>query len=105
MFQWELPATGTHHSGLLFQHWCQFCYNFHRWFHDGCCECVGHTCINYGINESRCTECPGDEDETPIEAETFLGEEDENVEVDPEKEAKKAQKSESEKEKSDEKSF
>lgn len=29
----------------------------YRWFHDGCCECVGQTCINYGINESRCTEC------------------------------------------------
>jgi len=30
----------------------------YRWFHDGCCECVGETCINYGINESRCAECP-----------------------------------------------
>lgn len=30
----------------------------YRWFHDGCCECVGNTCINYGINESRCTHCP-----------------------------------------------
>lgn len=30
----------------------------YRWFHDGCCECVGSTCINYGINESRCLECP-----------------------------------------------
>ena len=34
----------------------------YRWFHDGCCECVGHTCINYGINESRCLECPGPDD-------------------------------------------
>lgn len=25
----------------------------YRWFHDGCCECVGERCINYGINESR----------------------------------------------------
>ncbi|KAL6419592.1 hypothetical protein ACFW04_011310 [Cataglyphis niger] len=30
----------------------------YRWFHDGCCECVGNTCINYGIKESRCTQCP-----------------------------------------------
>lgn len=30
----------------------------YRWFHDGCCECVGHQCINYGINQSRCSECP-----------------------------------------------
>ena len=25
----------------------------YRWFHDGCCECVGSQCINNGINESR----------------------------------------------------
>lgn len=25
----------------------------YRWFHDGCCECIGNTCIKYGINESR----------------------------------------------------
>lgn len=30
----------------------------YRWFHDGCCECVGKHCVNYGINESRCIECP-----------------------------------------------
>lgn len=35
----------------------------YRWFHDGCCECVGSTCINYGVNESRCKFCPEDEDE------------------------------------------
>ncbi|XP_066974537.1 twisted gastrulation protein homolog 1-A-like [Macrobrachium rosenbergii] len=30
----------------------------YRWFFDGCCECVGGSCINYGVNESRCIECP-----------------------------------------------
>ncbi|CAG2116542.1 unnamed protein product [Medioppia subpectinata] len=30
----------------------------YRWFHDGCCECVGTYCINYGINESKCLQCP-----------------------------------------------
>ncbi|KAH8349503.1 hypothetical protein KR084_000051 [Drosophila pseudotakahashii] len=30
----------------------------YRWFHDGCCECVGEHCTNYGINESRCRLCP-----------------------------------------------
>nr|XP_016943600.1 protein twisted gastrulation [Drosophila suzukii] len=37
----------------------------YRWFHDGCCECVGEHCMNYGINESRCRLCPepGFEDE------------------------------------------
>ncbi|XP_063876865.1 twisted gastrulation protein homolog 1-B-like isoform X1 [Scylla paramamosain] len=29
----------------------------YRWFFDGCCECVGSTCVNYGINESRCIQC------------------------------------------------
>lgn len=36
--------------------------NSYRWFHDGCCECVGHTCINYGINDGRCLDCPLDGD-------------------------------------------
>ena len=39
-----------------------FCYFFWRWFHDGCCECVGSTCINYGVNESRCRNCPESKD-------------------------------------------
>ncbi|XP_050295472.1 twisted gastrulation protein homolog 1-like isoform X2 [Anthonomus grandis grandis] len=42
----------------------------YRWFHDGCCECVGYKCINYGINESRCSSCPSDDmtqDENTIE--------------------------------------
>ncbi|KAH8368835.1 hypothetical protein KR200_004391 [Drosophila serrata] len=30
----------------------------YRWFHDGCCECVGENCVNNGINESRCRLCP-----------------------------------------------
>lgn len=29
----------------------------YRWFHDGCCECIGNQCIKYGINESRCSKC------------------------------------------------
>ncbi|XP_037069196.1 twisted gastrulation protein homolog 1-B-like isoform X2 [Pollicipes pollicipes] len=33
-----------------------------RWFHNGCCECVGSTCINFGINESRCLRCTEDDD-------------------------------------------
>lgn len=30
----------------------------YRWFHDGCCECVGPYCLQYGINDSRCLQCP-----------------------------------------------
>lgn len=29
-----------------------------RWFHDGCCECVGHTCMAYGKPISQCKRCP-----------------------------------------------
>ena len=25
-----------------------------RWFSNGCCQCVGHGCVNYGVNEARC---------------------------------------------------
>ncbi|KAG8175059.1 hypothetical protein JTE90_000807 [Oedothorax gibbosus] len=39
----------------------------YRWFHDGCCECVGSNCVNYGINESRCMDCPMDKDQMTIE--------------------------------------
>lgn len=36
----------------------------YRWFHDGCCECIGDPCLNYGINVNKCLKCPpeGDED-------------------------------------------
>ncbi|XP_026320912.1 protein twisted gastrulation-like [Hyposmocoma kahamanoa] len=30
-----------------------------RWFHDGCCECIGDKCLLYGINENKCLACPG----------------------------------------------
>jgi len=38
----------------------------YRWFHDGCCECVGNQCINYGINQSRCEDCPILDDEEEL---------------------------------------
>ena len=47
----------------------------YRWFHDGCCECVGNQCINYGINQSRCEDCPlleEDEDITDEEMEMLV---------------------------------
>jgi len=39
----------------------------YRWFHDGCCECVGPNCINYGINDSRCGSCPLKEEDEEAE--------------------------------------
>lgn len=25
-----------------------------RWFHEGCCECIGEYCFNYGLGEPKC---------------------------------------------------
>jgi len=41
----------------------------YRWFHDGCCECVGENCIDYGINESKCEECPFENEDEDEESE------------------------------------
>ena len=30
----------------------------YRWFHNSCCECVSKNCINYGIEQADCLECP-----------------------------------------------
>ncbi|KAH8356881.1 protein twisted gastrulation [Drosophila serrata] len=51
----------------------------YRWFHDGCCECVGENCLNYGINESRCRGCPED-DEQLLTADTVQGEAEQDLE-------------------------
>lgn len=34
----------------------------YRWFHVGCCECVGKYCDNFGVNEIRCRSCPSESD-------------------------------------------
>ena len=46
----------------------------YRWFHDGCCECVGENCLNYGINESRCLQCPLKEGSENEESEMSIDE-------------------------------
>lgn len=48
-----------------------------KWFEDGCCECIGYNCINYGINESRCSKCSreDDEEEEGVELEDLSDEE------------------------------
>ncbi|XP_022201068.1 protein twisted gastrulation [Nilaparvata lugens] len=52
----------------------------YRWFHDGCCQCVGDKCINYGINESRCLQCPLSKEVIIPEEALDYGEEDEVIE-------------------------
>ncbi|XP_053212224.1 protein twisted gastrulation-like [Panonychus citri] len=41
----------------------------YRWFHDGCCECVGPYCIDFGLDESKCLHCPliGNKNDEPSE--------------------------------------
>uniref|UniRef100_H2Y5W6 Tsg C-terminal domain-containing protein n=1 Tax=Ciona savignyi TaxID=51511 RepID=H2Y5W6_CIOSA len=29
----------------------------YRWFHNGCCECVGPDCLNHGHMEAKCSNC------------------------------------------------
>lgn len=36
----------------------------YRWFHaEGCCQCIGDTCIDYGLNEAMCLLCHEDSDD------------------------------------------
>lgn len=35
----------------------------YRWFNNGCCECVGHGCLKYGVNEPRCASFDLEENE------------------------------------------
>lgn len=35
----------------------------YRWFHIGCCECVGKYCLNFGVNQIRCRNCPEESDQ------------------------------------------
>lgn len=31
----------------------------YRWFHEyGCCQCIGNTCLDYGLSEPQCLRCP-----------------------------------------------
>ncbi|XP_064598850.1 twisted gastrulation protein homolog 1-like [Liolophura sinensis] len=31
----------------------------YRWFHEhGCCQCIGNSCLDYGIGEEKCLRCP-----------------------------------------------
>ena len=50
----------------------------YRWFHDeGCCQCIGKPCQDFGLNEAKCLKCqseddndnytPGDEDAKVVE--------------------------------------
>ena len=36
----------------------------YRWFNEhGCCECIGSSCLDYGMGEPRCLRCPTERDE------------------------------------------
>lgn len=50
-----------------------------RWFHgDSCCQCIGSTCLDYGVNEARCkkpTEQPSND--YPYQTKSEFDDEDE----------------------------
>ena len=52
----------------------------YRWFTDGCCECVGQSCVSYGINESRCEMCSYDDDDDQLLPDNISDEELERLE-------------------------
>nr|CAH7739780.1 unnamed protein product [Callosobruchus chinensis] len=59
----------------------------YRWFHDGCCECVGQSCVNYGLDENRCPQCPKNGTVTTVvvdENELDYGEEEDILDYDEE---------------------
>ena len=33
------------------------CVDHCRFHGEGCCECIGHTCLGYGIHEPQCDRC------------------------------------------------
>lgn len=36
----------------------------YRWFHEhGCCQCIGSSCINYGLNKPKCHLCPNEDED------------------------------------------
>ncbi|XP_065574469.1 protein twisted gastrulation-like isoform X2 [Artemia franciscana] len=56
----------------------------YRWFHDACCECVGHNCPPFGVDDSRCSACPDTDDDEDDEG---VFEEEEEFDLDKAEEA------------------
>lgn len=47
----------------------------YRWFqNEGCCQCIGDTCIDYGLNEPLCLLCRDDLDDEENSHEENLAE-------------------------------
>lgn len=52
----------------------------YRWTHnEGCCQCIGHTCLDYGLNEPLCLLCHGDENDETVKLETEIQREESNI--------------------------
>uniref|UniRef100_A0A1B0FNQ1 Protein twisted gastrulation n=1 Tax=Glossina morsitans morsitans TaxID=37546 RepID=A0A1B0FNQ1_GLOMM len=71
----NIPVNAGNHSDcvIIFLNNCyghrkcmDYCSNLgadsYRWFLDGCCECVGVNCFNYGLSENHCSDCPTEDD-------------------------------------------
>ena len=60
----------------------------YRWFQNaGCCQCIGDTCIDYGLNEPMCLLCKDDAEEDDTQkntAEMEITKEEKKIEQDTE---------------------
>jgi len=53
----------------------------YRWtHHEGCCQCIGETCIDYGYNKPLCLLCRGDDNDQLVDTELVDDDEDEEIE-------------------------
>ncbi|KAL3860143.1 hypothetical protein ACJMK2_010308 [Sinanodonta woodiana] len=44
----------------------------YRWFHEeGCCQCIGDACIDYGLNEAKCIKCPNSDNDV-VEEDDYI---------------------------------
>ncbi|XP_058804184.1 twisted gastrulation protein homolog 1-A-like [Phymastichus coffea] len=52
--------------------------SYTRWFHDGCCECVGNSCFDYGLGEGKCARCPPNFEKYADQNDLYYGEDDDD---------------------------
>ncbi|KAK9878105.1 hypothetical protein WA026_020747 [Henosepilachna vigintioctopunctata] len=44
----------------------------YRWFHNGCCQCLGESCYNFGLSEGKCKYCSFNKDNPKSEHEAYF---------------------------------
>lgn len=44
----------------------------YRWFHSGCCECIGSNCPVHGLKKNRCRFCPKENDSGGLQQNSLM---------------------------------